>query len=40
MSGGTRSTSRWVEDKVPEGKFPKVTKRVGKTPSQYAEEDE
>ena len=29
-----------VEDKVPRGKFPKVTKRVGKSPPQYAEEDE
>ena len=29
-----------VEDKVPSGKFPKVTKRVGKNPPQYAEEDE
>jgi len=29
-----------VEDKVPKGKFPKVTKKVGKSPPQYAEEDE
>ena len=29
-----------IEDKVPSGKFPKVTKRVGKSPPQYAEEDE
>src|SRR5215468_3106424 len=29
-----------VEDKVPRGKFPKVTSRVGKSPPQYAEEDE
>ena len=29
-----------IEDKVPEGKFPKVTKRVGKSPPQYLEEDE
>jgi hypothetical protein len=29
-----------VEDKVPRGKFPKVTKRVGKSPPQYADEDE
>jgi pRiA4b ORF-3-like protein len=29
-----------VEDKVPRGKFPKVTRRVGKSPPQYAEEDE
>jgi hypothetical protein len=28
-----------VEDKVPRGKFPKVTKRVGKSPPQYADED-
>ena len=29
-----------VEDNIPSGKFPKVTKRVGKSPPQYAEEDE
>ena len=29
-----------IEDKVPKGKFPKVTARVGKSPPQYAEEDE
>jgi hypothetical protein len=29
-----------VEDNVPRGKFPKVTKRVGKSPPQYADEDE
>lgn len=29
-----------IEDKVPTGKFPKVTKRVGKSPPQYLEEDE
>jgi hypothetical protein len=29
-----------VEEKVPRGKFPKVTKRVGKSPPQYPEEDE
>jgi hypothetical protein len=29
-----------VEDKAPRGKFPKVTKRVGKSPPQYADEDE
>jgi hypothetical protein len=29
-----------VEDKVPKGKFPKVTKRVGKSPPQYADLDE
>jgi hypothetical protein len=29
-----------VEDRVPRGKFPKVTKRVGKSPPQYAEADE
>jgi len=29
-----------IEDKVPRGKFPKVTKRVGKSPPQYAEEGE
>ena len=29
-----------IEDKVPEGKYPKVTKRVGKSPPQYLEEDE
>src|SRR3954468_6377475 len=29
-----------IGDKAPAGKFPKVTKRVGKSPPQYAEEDE
>jgi hypothetical protein len=29
-----------VEDKVPRGKFPKVTKRVGENPPQYADEEE
>jgi hypothetical protein len=29
-----------IEEEVPKGKFPKVTKRVGKNPPQYAEEDE
>ena len=29
-----------VEDEIPRGKFPKMTKRVGKSPPQYAEEDE
>jgi hypothetical protein len=29
-----------VEDKVPRGKVPKVTKKVGKSPPQYADEDE
>ncbi len=29
-----------IEDKVPRGKYPKVTKRVGKSPPQYLEEDE
>ena len=29
-----------IDDKVPEGKFPKVTKQEGKSPPQYAEEDE
>ncbi len=29
-----------IEDKVPKGKFPKVTKREGKSPPQYADEDE
>ena len=38
--GGTRSTSTAIEDKVPRGKFPKVTKKVGKSPPQYADEDE
>ena len=28
-----------IEDKVPTGKFPKVTRQVGKSPPQYAEED-
>jgi len=29
-----------IEDKVPRGKFPKVTKREGNSPPQYADEDE
>lgn len=29
-----------IEDEVPVGKFPKVTKRVGKSPPQYLEEDD
>ena len=29
-----------IEDKVLSGKLPKVTKRVGRSPPQYAEEDE
>jgi hypothetical protein len=29
-----------IEEKVPEGKFPKVTKKVGKNPPQYIDEDE
>jgi hypothetical protein len=29
-----------VDEKVPRGKFPKVTKRVGKSPPQYPDEDE
>ena len=29
-----------IDDKVPRGKYPKVTKKVGKSPPQYAEEDE
>jgi len=29
-----------IEGNVPTGKFPKVTKRVGKSPPQYLEEDE
>ncbi|MBV8610069.1 MAG: hypothetical protein JO034_21745 [Singulisphaera sp.] len=29
-----------IEDKAPSGKFPKVTKRVGKSPPQYLEEHE
>src|SRR3954467_8736604 len=29
-----------IEEKAPRGKFPKVTKRVGKSPPQYLEEDE
>jgi hypothetical protein len=29
-----------IDDKVPTGKFPKVTKRVGKSPPQYAEEED
>ena len=29
-----------IEDKAPSGKFPRVSKRVGKSPPQYAEEDE
>lgn len=29
-----------VEDKIPKGKYPKVTKKVGKSPPQYLDEDE
>ena len=29
-----------IEDKLPKGKLPKVTKRVGKSPPQYADEDD
>ena len=29
-----------IEDMVPEGKFPRVTKREGNSPPQYADEDE
>ena len=29
-----------IEDKIPSGRFPKVTKRVGKSPPQYAEDAE
>jgi hypothetical protein len=29
-----------IEEKAPRGKFPKVTKRVGKSPPQYPDEDE
>ena len=38
-TGGTRSTSWRSRTEVPVGKFPKVTKRVGKSPPQYGEED-
>ena len=29
-----------IEEKAPSGKYPKVTKKVGKSPPQHAEEDE
>jgi hypothetical protein len=29
-----------VEGKVPTGQFPRVTKKVGQSPPQYADEDE
>jgi hypothetical protein len=29
-----------IEDKLPEGKIPKVTKKVGKSPPQYPDEEE
>lgn len=29
-----------IEDKMPKGKLPKVTKKVGKSPPQYPDEDE
>jgi hypothetical protein len=29
-----------IDDKVPKGKYPKVVKRVGKSPPQYADEEE
>jgi hypothetical protein len=28
-----------IEDKVPPGKYPKVTKRVGKSPPQYPDDE-
>ena len=29
-----------IEDKIPKGQLPKVTKKVGKSPPQYPDEDE
>jgi Plasmid pRiA4b ORF-3-like protein len=29
-----------IDDKVPRGKYPKVVKRVGKSPPQYLDEEE
>ena len=29
-----------IEEKVPKGKYPKVTKKVGKSPPQYADDPE
>ena len=29
-----------IDDNVPPGKYPKITKRVGNSPPQYLEEDE
>ncbi|HUT88463.1 MAG TPA: hypothetical protein VMY37_03115 [Thermoguttaceae bacterium] len=29
-----------IEEKAPKGKYPKVTKRVGKSPPQYMDEEE
>jgi hypothetical protein len=29
-----------IDEKVPKGKFPRVTKRVGKSPPQYMDPDE
>jgi hypothetical protein len=29
-----------IEDKVPTGKYPRITKKVGKSPPQYADLDE
>lgn len=29
-----------IEDKLPKGNLPKVTKKVGKSPPQYSDEDE
>ena len=37
-TGGTRSTWLAIDDKVPKGKYPKVIKRVGKSPPQYMDE--
>ena len=29
-----------IDEKVPKGQYPKVTKRVGKSPPQYMDEEE
>ena len=40
MIGGIESKSANIEDNVPRGKFPKVTKRIGASPPQYPDWDD
>ena len=38
--GARLYTLEVIDDKVRKGKYPKVVKRVGKSPPQYADEEE